>query len=87
MRRRHRRARCYTFLLRCLGVVIAPGYGYYGPRYGYYGSRRFYGRQLTGAGTTITGINKICVEAAVSAGTQVKAIVAASTTRLAPLLF
>ena len=27
-----------------VGVVIGPGYGYYGPRYGFYGSRRFYGR-------------------------------------------
>ena len=43
--------------------------------------------KLTGAGTTITGINKICVEAAVSAGTQVKAIVAASTTRLVRFCF
>ena len=42
---------------------------------------------LTGAGTTITGINKICVDAAVSSGTQVKAIVAASTTRLVRFCF
>ena len=28
-----------------VGVVIGPGYGYYGPRYGFYGSRRLYGRQ------------------------------------------
>jgi hypothetical protein len=27
-----------------VGVVVAPGFGYYGARYGYYGSRRFYGR-------------------------------------------
>ena len=26
-----------------VGVVIGPGYGYYGPGYGYYGSHRFYG--------------------------------------------
>ena len=26
------------------GVVIAPGYGYYGPRFGFYGGHRFYGR-------------------------------------------
>ena len=27
-----------------VGVVVGPGYRYYGPRYGFYGSRRFYGR-------------------------------------------
>jgi len=29
-----------------VGVVVAPGFGYYGARYGYYGSRRFYGRPV-----------------------------------------
>jgi hypothetical protein len=33
-----------------VGVVIGPGYGYYGPRYGSYGSRRFYGRHAYGRG-------------------------------------
>ena len=42
---------------------------------------------LTGAGTTITGTNNICVDAAVSDGTQVKAILAASTTRLVRFCF
>ena len=27
-----------------VGVVVAPGYGYYGPRFGAYHARRFYGR-------------------------------------------
>jgi len=27
-----------------VGVVIGPGFGYYGPRYGFYSSHRFYGR-------------------------------------------
>ena len=27
-----------------VGVVIGPGYSYYGRGYGYYGARRFYGR-------------------------------------------
>jgi hypothetical protein len=27
-----------------VGVVIGPGYGYYGPRYGFHGAHRFYGR-------------------------------------------
>ena len=26
------------------GVVVGPGYRYYGPRFGWYGARRFYGR-------------------------------------------
>jgi hypothetical protein len=26
------------------GVVVGPGYGYYGPRFGFYGGHRFYGR-------------------------------------------
>jgi len=29
-----------------VGVLVAPGFGYYGARYGYYGSRRFYGRPV-----------------------------------------
>jgi hypothetical protein len=27
-----------------VGVVIGPGFGYYGPRYGFYGSHRSYSR-------------------------------------------
>ena len=27
-----------------IGVVIYPGYGYYGSRFGFYGAHRFYGR-------------------------------------------
>jgi hypothetical protein len=27
-----------------VGVVVGPGYRYYGPRFGWYGARRFYGR-------------------------------------------
>jgi hypothetical protein len=27
-----------------VGVIIGPGYGYYGRGYGFYGGRRFYGR-------------------------------------------
>jgi len=27
-----------------VGVVVAPGFGYYGRGYGFYGARRFYGR-------------------------------------------
>ena len=27
-----------------VGVVVAPGYGYYGPRFGGYRAHRFYGR-------------------------------------------
>ncbi len=27
-----------------VGVVVAPGYGYYGPRFGFYRTHRFYGR-------------------------------------------
>ena len=26
------------------GVVVGPGYGYYGPRFGFYGGHRYYGR-------------------------------------------
>ena len=26
-----------------VGVVVAPGYRYYGPRFGFYRARRFYG--------------------------------------------
>ena len=33
-----------------VGVVIDPGYGYYGPRFGVYGSHRFYGRHAYWAG-------------------------------------
>lgn len=28
------------------GVVVAPGFGYYGPRFGFYGGHRFYGRRV-----------------------------------------
>jgi len=28
-----------------VGVVVAPGFGYYGPRFGYYRARGFYGRR------------------------------------------
>lgn len=27
-----------------VGIVVAPGFGYYGPRFGFYGGHRFYGR-------------------------------------------
>ena len=27
-----------------VGVVVAPGYGYYGPRFGFYRAHRFYDR-------------------------------------------
>ena len=37
---------------------------------------------LTGAGTIITGTNQVCVEAAVSAATRVKQMLASSTVRL-----
>ena len=26
------------------GVIVGPGFGYYGPRYGFYGGHRYYGR-------------------------------------------
>ena len=45
------------------------------------------GDLFTGAGITITGANNICVDAAVSEGTHVKAILAASTTRLVRFCF
>jgi hypothetical protein len=32
------------FVPPVVGVVVGPGYGYYGTRYGYYGRHRFYGR-------------------------------------------
>ena len=51
-----------------VGVVIGPGFGYYGPRYGFYGSRRFYGRHgLLARAPSSLALTKICVEAAVSA--------------------
>ena len=42
---------------------------------------------LTGAGTIITGTNQVCVEAAVSAATQVKAVLPSSAVRLLSFCF
>ena len=55
------------------GVVIGPGYGYLGRGMDFMVHIGSTAATLTGAGTVITGI-KVCVEAAVSAAAQVKAI-------------
>lgn len=58
-----------------VGVVIGPGYGYYGSGYGFYGSHRFYGRHAYWRGQPSSlALTEICVEAAVAAATQVKAV-------------
>ena len=59
-----------------VGVVIGPGYGYYGPRYGFYGSRRFYGRQAYWRGQPSSlALTKICVEAAVGQNHRVAIVI------------
>ena len=40
------------------GVVVGPGYGYYGPRFGFYGSAGSTAATPIGAGSIITGTNQ-----------------------------
>ena len=58
-----------------VGVVIGPGYGYYGPRYGFYGvTPVLRPPRLLARAPSSLALTEICVEAAVSAAAQVKAV-------------
>jgi hypothetical protein len=75
MRRHRRRALCITFLLRQFASASssARAMAISGRGMDFMVHTGSTAATLTGAGTVITGI-KVCVEAAVSAAAQVKAI-------------
>ena len=70
------------------GVFIGPAFGgYYGPRFGYWWPPVLRPPRSLGRSSPSLALTQICVEAAVSAATQVKAVVAVLTTRLLRFCF